>query len=199
MNAIPGEPRMRNLTQKSSMHGGFTLIELLIVVAIIGILAGIAVPNFLEAQTRAKVARVHADMRTVRNALSSYRLDRNSYFIGFLGSVSHALNKWELTPLTSPVAYISSIPQDVFRKGQEHYVDFAPYDYYSMRLSFVARGVSANVVDAELSEMPDYTLSSDGPDRDYDYSSMRSFLHYNPSNGTTSDGDIWTIVYGTLD
>ncbi|MCD6386035.1 prepilin-type N-terminal cleavage/methylation domain-containing protein, partial [Candidatus Sumerlaeota bacterium] len=59
--------------------GGFTLIELLIVVAIIAILALIAVPNFLEAQTRSKVAQVKANMRTVATGLESYFVDNNHY------------------------------------------------------------------------------------------------------------------------
>jgi prepilin-type N-terminal cleavage/methylation domain-containing protein len=58
----------------------FTLIELLIVVAIIAILAAIAVPNFLEAQTRAKVARVVSDMRTYSTALGTYQIDSSTYF-----------------------------------------------------------------------------------------------------------------------
>ena len=61
------------------MKHAFTLIELLIVVAIIAILAAIAVPNFLEAQTRAKVTRCKSDMRTIATALEAYFVDWNRY------------------------------------------------------------------------------------------------------------------------
>jgi prepilin-type N-terminal cleavage/methylation domain-containing protein len=58
---------------------GFTLIELLIVVAIIAILAAIAVPNFLEAQVRAKVSRVRTDQRSLSIAIEAYYVDNNIY------------------------------------------------------------------------------------------------------------------------
>src|SRR5690242_16413003 len=61
------------------MKRAFTLIELLIVVAIIAVLAAIAVPNFLESQVRAKVARTKADHRTIATALESYRVDNNHF------------------------------------------------------------------------------------------------------------------------
>src|SRR6266545_3682317 len=66
-------PRLEFMPAKREKYG-FTLIELLIVVAIIAVLAAIAVPNFLEAQTRAKVSRCKADLKTIATAFEAYVL-----------------------------------------------------------------------------------------------------------------------------
>ena len=91
---------------------GFTLIELLIVVAIIGILAAIAVPNFMNAQIRAKIAKVQGDMRALDNAYMSYRLD-NGNWPPHLGSCSH-----QHRPVTTPIAYMTSSVYDPFQKEE---------------------------------------------------------------------------------
>ncbi|MBN2329820.1 MAG: prepilin-type N-terminal cleavage/methylation domain-containing protein [Candidatus Omnitrophica bacterium] len=88
---------------KLNSRRGFTLIELLIVVAIIGILAAIAVPNFLNAQIRAKISRCKADLKALGMAEEMYYLDNNRYTYPFM-----------LHPLTSPINYIASVPTDVF-------------------------------------------------------------------------------------
>ena len=78
---------------------GFTLIELLIVVAIIGIIAGIAIPNFLGARTKARVTRAFADMRALADALESYSVD----------NISYPADLDALTP-----DYITNLPKDPF-------------------------------------------------------------------------------------
>ena len=58
---------------------GFTLIELLIVVAIIGIIVAIAIPNLLNAIQRAKQRRTMGDERSIATAVEAYAVDYNRY------------------------------------------------------------------------------------------------------------------------
>jgi len=101
---------------------GFTLIELLIVVAIIAILAAIAVPNFLEAQIRAKVSRVKADHRTLATAIESYYIDHNGYppnNNGVTGGspVVNPTTSQYMPVLSTPIGYIAvALLQDPFQK-----------------------------------------------------------------------------------
>lgn len=58
---------------------GFTLAELLIVVAIIGIIAAIAIPNLMNAMDRGRQKRTMADMRTIGTACETYAIDHSHY------------------------------------------------------------------------------------------------------------------------
>jgi len=61
----------------SKPKSGFTLIELVVVIAILGILAGIAIPRFLDAQATARATKILADMRSMESSLTLYMIDNN--------------------------------------------------------------------------------------------------------------------------
>jgi len=176
---------------------GFTLIELLIVVAIIAILAAIAVPNFLEAQTRSKVSRARTDLRSIATALESYAVDHNTYplmrgaVIGTRGTVDQFPgdltgwgdprgNAWRVIPipLTTPQAYITSTNMpDPFKKGATD--DRSPYKPYDSPnpsdLGYVYHNIFEYVQwgatgfgPADLEDYGLWRMFSLGPDKKYD-------------------------------
>jgi prepilin-type N-terminal cleavage/methylation domain-containing protein len=214
---------MRSHRSEKKDVKGFTLIELLIVVAIIAILAAIAVPNFLEAQTRSKISRAKADLRTLATALESYYTDNNSYTFRDSGDGQNYYTEGLLL-LTTPIAYITSVPLDVFitekdldvrrkplfelgsgnaqRKqtsGTKTAPQPGPYDVW------MARSVGADSIDdTVMGAFPykdNYSFSDPNypglaqPFGDPGPAGAAAIVRiiYDPSNGTVSRGDIFRL------
>jgi type II secretion system protein G len=196
-------------TPHSSVTAAFTLIELLIVVAIIAILAAIAVPNFLEAQTRAKVTRARADLRTIATGVESYRIDTNAYPPN--DGLKSVVPRW----LTTPVAFLNSRNlYDPFRNKELDPVHGELIQYYTYQKIVnltdfqkdTANGVppAIEAVDVfgynrgALNKYGGYRLVAYGPDRAYydkakfaaDHPLYGSDVLYDASNGTTSWGNV---------
>lgn len=165
---------------------GFTLIELLIVIAIIAILAAIAIPNFLAAQTRSKVSKAKKEMQTLATALEAYFVDYNRYPMWYWGPGTNIPVSKRLNRLTTPIAYISAIPKpDPFYTSHDPYgLGPAVYDTYD----YCDEQTHAEY---NFSWRPGlyghrWRLCSAGPNRIQNF----AWEFYDPTNGLVSNGDI---------
>lgn len=183
---------------------GFTLIELLIVVAIIAILAAIAVPNFLEAQTRSKISRTKNDLRTLATAIEAYCVDNNAYPPHRYPDGTEIVYPKRYVPLTTPIGYITAIPpKDIFYRtdatgtgGSEKWISWTNFrnfpDDHALHIAKTTHK---------------WMLRSRGPDSINEPNSVRNAyftngleaapsMIYDASNGTISPGDIFrTAIY----
>lgn len=185
---------------------GFTLIELLIVVVILAILASIAMPNFLEAQTRSKVARSMSDMRAMATAIEAYAVDHNYYPLnGVLiagGTIQNpqtsmggaAAHKFLWEALTTPVAYITALPGDPFvlpeKAPVESWREFWPR-YFFTNLDWFESFMQPTPLPVIAQKRDMYgiwILAAAGPDGDR--LDLAFDIQYDPTNGTVSNGDI---------
>ena len=186
-----GRPIGTNAMKWTRINGrAFTLIELLIVVAIIGILAAIAVPNFLNAQTRAKVARVKGDERAYSTALETYLLDNNR-----LPPLPPAwcINVQYVYGLTTPIQYISNIERlDPFMlpitvscpnwKGTYTYINYDSYWGYQI---YPHLGIKTA-----------YVINSAGPDGVHSFAEHFPGCYKEPSKcGVQISGNPWNMIY----
>jgi type II secretion system protein G len=195
---------MASSTRKPALQLGFTLIELLIVVAIIGILSAIAIPNFLQARIRAKIGRVHADQRSFATAVEAYAVDWGGYprtdDIMRVHNPDAMEDRW--VPFTTPMAYINSIPEDPFGdpvnpswvvNGPRGW-EYRTYDFVSAydRLEPTKYGHDQFLVTLiNYFHLPKSTLwymTSQGPDEKV---SVFQAIEYDPTNGLLSQGDIF--------
>jgi type II secretion system protein G len=193
-------------------RSAFTLIELLIVVAIIGILAAIAVPNFLNARTRAQIARVEGDLKAISTAHEMYKIDTGKYIRYPIGvSLTDPVI---LNHLTTPVGYVNGgALVDPFyesyerdndgNKARYYYMNTledwvrAKFSLYNMGLGRYRGGpLPGGYVYWIGSAGPDLNNNGDQPPQDgYRRSGVLAgpsdqFIDYDASNGIISSGDV---------
>lgn len=185
-----------------NQHKGFTLIELLVVISIILVLISIALPNYLDALVRCRVACVKADMRTLATSLDQYRSNYRTYPpVG--GSFGDSFLE-RLLPLTTPVRFLQRLPHDPLPREEGTYgstleQDPFPGDQYLYNTGAATYGTGVNDPRSGLHDR--YSLHSAGPDGKIDFPyyafSINFILNqrhlifiYSPTNGTRSTGDI---------
>jgi len=175
---------------------GFTLIELLVVVGIISILAAIAMPNFLEAQIRAKCARVKADLRTCAVAWEAYAVDNNRFPVDWDNDPAHGeVTQIGMVQVTTPIAYMTTFPVDPFSvmPNPDHHTEYAPhFEAASCEYAYCIFSLGPGYLHqfTASDQWPDGIMDSKPGQVGQMYTGEICMRPYDPTNGCVSDGNL---------
>jgi hypothetical protein len=157
----------------------------------------------LEAQTRAKVSRAQSDMRALATGIESYRVDHNQYppenwpgpelISAYNGQFIP--NSVRLRRITTPIAYLSTLPADPFDPGTDLINLVVPHTYHYVAANDPMKPGEAVFFHGQNPDhiWMEWMLQSYGPDRGSDSpldETYWQFPRYDPSNGTVSIGNI---------
>ncbi len=110
------------------MRRGFTLIELLIVIAVISILIGIALPRFKGMQDEGNIAKAKAELRTIQTAVESYYIHNGSYptdAAAWQSALTGTSPTIVRTVLTDPFSSTNAEYQLVYSASGEYYAVYS--------------------------------------------------------------------------
>ena len=111
---------------RSTGQKGFTLIELMVVIVIIGILVAIALPNFIGAQDRAKMASVKANARTLQIVVETYAVDWGGSYPSTISAITTMADyKAFNNPYTGLPGVANTSSEGAWRTNDEGGADFS--------------------------------------------------------------------------
>ena len=89
-----------------NLRAGFTLVELIVVIAVLGVLAGIAIPRFVNANMAARGSKILADMNACESAINIYYVKNGDYPLNTENLISSYMANWPkpTPPGSSPCA-----------------------------------------------------------------------------------------------
>src|SRR5438876_5463750 len=103
------------------MNAGFTLIELVIVVTIIGILAALAIPNFMSYQAKAKQSEAKVGLGGIFTAATAYFASNGTYTVTSPSELGYMRSEEHTSELQSPVHLVCRLLLEKKKKQKKTY------------------------------------------------------------------------------
>lgn len=189
-----------NFTNELKNSKGFTLVELMVVVAIIGILSAVAIPNFKKYQAKTKTSEAKLQLASIYSAMTALQTDYDSFgtCLADAGYVSPN-GAWDAATPSSGSNYYSigfsaanSTPNQIVRDNGGTCTN-TQYGAPAFKKVGGQRTTVANISTIAVSNMGDGTQTAPGVDAQGGYFVAGAIGYVDSDNITTANASKWAI------